>query len=78
MRVSNLRQASTRAYHHLHKGLTTAAAVVEKSAHLYSLARPVLQHVLETREIDTALMGANGRYHYARSFAGKTHDIIEA
>ena len=78
MRVSNLRQASTRAYHHLHKGLTTAAAVVEKSAHLYSLARLVLQHVLDTREIDAALMSAYGRYHHARSFAGKIDDIIKA
>ena len=71
MRISNSQQASIRAYHHLHRGLTTAAAVVEKSAHLYSLARPVLQHDIDTREADAALLHAYGRYHTARSFAGE-------
>ena len=76
MRISNLRRASVNAYHHLHKGLSTAAAVVEKSAHLYSLARPVLQHVLDTSEVDAALLHAYGRFHTARSFAGKIDTVV--
>ena len=69
MRISNIRRAGTNAYHHLHQGLSTAAAVVEKSAHLYSLAWPVLQHVADTREVDAAVLQAYGRFHNARTFA---------
>ena len=40
MRISNLRRAGATAYRHLHNGLSTASAVVEKSAHIYSLVQP--------------------------------------
>jgi len=76
IRISNIRRASANAYHHLHQGLSTAAAVVEKSAHLYSLTRPVLQHVLDTREVDAALLQAYGRLHTARSFAGQIDQAL--
>ena len=71
MRISNFRHVGATAYNHLHQGLSTAAGVVEKSAHLYSLAQPLLQHVVGTREVDSALFNAYGRFHNARTFAGQ-------
>jgi hypothetical protein len=76
MHISNICRAGANAYHHVHQGLSTAAAVVEESAHLYSLARPVLQHVLDTREVDAALLQAYGRFHTARSFVGKIDAVV--
>jgi len=76
MRISNLRHVGATAYRHLHQGLSTAAGVVEKSAHLYSLAQPLLQHVVDTRDADSTLMGAYGRFHDARAFAGKIDGIV--
>ena len=64
------------AYHHLHRGLSTASAVVEKSAHLYSLVQPLLQHVVDTREVDSAPMGAYSRFHAARTVAGKIDGLV--
>jgi len=45
MRISNLLRAGATAYRHLHNGLSTASAVVEKSAHIYILVQPLLLHV---------------------------------
>ena len=75
MRISNLRRAGAAAYRHLHHGLSTATAVVEKSAHIYSLVQPLLLHVADTREVDAALMGAYSRYQDARSLAGKIDGV---
>ena len=76
MRISNLRHVGATAYRHLHQGLITAAGVVEKSAHLYSLVQPMLQHVVDTRDIDTALLHAYGRFHSAREVAGKIDAVV--
>ena len=75
MRISNLRHVGATAYHHL-QWLSTASAVVEKSAHLYSLVQPLLQHVVDTRDVDAALMGDYSRFHDARAFAGKIDGIV--
>ena len=76
MRISNLRHVGSTAYQHLHQGLSTAAGVVENSAHLYSLVQPLLQHVVDTREVDSALLSAYGRFHDARAFAGQTDRVV--
>ena len=76
MRISNLRRVGATAYQHLHEGLSTTAGVVEKSAHLYSLVQPLLQHVVDTRDVDSALMGAYGRFHDARAFAGQIDRVV--
>ena len=76
MRISNLRHVGATAYQHLHQGLSTASAVVEKSAHLYSLVQSGLQHVVDTRDVDAAPMGAYSRFHDARAFAGKIDGIV--
>ena len=76
MRISNLRHVGASAYNHIHKGLSTAAGVVEKSAHLYSLVQPMLQHVVDTREVDSALLNAYGRFHDARTFAGQIDRVV--
>jgi hypothetical protein len=77
MRISNIRRASATAYRHLHQGLSTASAVVEKSAHIYSLVQPLLRHAdFDTSEVDAALMGAYSRYQVARSLAGKIDGVI--
>jgi hypothetical protein len=75
MRISNLRRAGATPYRHLHSGLSTASAVVEKSAHIYSLVQPLLQHVADTRDVDAAL-GAYSRYQDARSLAGEIDGVI--
>ena len=76
MRISNLRHVGAAVYHHLHQGLSTAAGVAEKSAHLYSLVQPMLQHVVDTRDVDTALLHDYCRFHSAREVAGKIDAVV--
>ena len=77
MRISNIRRAGATAYRHLHEGLRTASAVVEKRAHVYSLVQPLLQHAsFDTTDVDAALMGAYSRYQAARHLAVKIDGVI--
>ena len=76
MRISNLRHVGSTAYQRLHQGLSTAAGVVEKSAHLYTRVQPLLQHVVDSRDVDIALLNAYGRFHDASAFAGQIDRVV--
>ena len=76
MRISNVRRAGRTAYRHLHEGLRTASSVIEKSAHVYSLVQPLLQHSFDTSSVDHALLGAYSRHQTARQLASKIDSVV--
>ena len=65
-----------RAYRTLKEGMRTVSYIVEKTAHVYSLAQPLLQQSFDTRGMDDGLMAAYTGYQQSRDFAHQLDAIL--
>jgi hypothetical protein len=65
-----------RAYRTLKEGMRTVSSIVEKTAHVYSLAQPLLQQSFDTRGMDDGLMAAYAGYQQSRDFAHQLDAIL--
>ena len=65
-----------RAYRTLKEGMRTVSSIVEKTAHVYSLAQPLLQQSFDTRGMDDGLMAAYASYQKSRDFAHQLDAVV--
>ena len=77
MRLQKLQARGRQVYKQVTEGMRTAGAIVEKTAHVYSLVRPMLRQSFDTREMDNSLMSAYHTYQTARHVASQIDSIVK-
>ena len=77
MRLRALQARGRQAYHQVSDGLRTASAIIEKTAHVYSLARPLLRQSYDARDLDASLLSAYTHYQNARHVASQIDGIVK-
>ena len=65
-----------RAYRTMKEGMRTVSSIIEKTAHVYSLAQPLLQQSFDTRGMDDGLMAAYASYQQSRDFARQLDAVL--
>ena len=77
MHLQKLQAHGRHAYKQVSEGMRTASAIVEKTAHVYSLVRPMLRQSFDTRDIDNSLLSAYHTYQTARHVAFQIDGIVK-
>ena len=65
-----------RAYRTIKEGMRTVSSIIEKTAHVYSLAQPLLQQSFDSRGMDDGLMAAYAGYQQSRDFAHQLDAVL--
>ena len=77
MRLQKLQARGRQVYKQVTEGMRTAGAIVEKTAHVYSLVRPMLRQSFDTEEMDNSLMSDYQSYQTARHLASQIDGIVK-
>ena len=77
MRLQKIQAQGRHVYKQVSEGMRSVGSIVEKTAHVYSLVRPMLRQSFDTRDMDNSLMSAYQSYQGARHLASQIDSIVK-
>jgi hypothetical protein len=77
MRLQKIQAQGRHVYKQVSEGMRSVGSIVEKTAHVYSLMRPMLRQSFDTRDMDNSLMSAYQSFQSARHLASEIDGIVK-